>query len=176
MEILDIKLIKPNIFKDDRGYFFESFNSNKFSEIIGRNIDFIQDNYSISQQHVLRGLHYQLNAPQAKLIQVIKGEIFDVAVDLRKSSPTFGKWVGHILSEENRLQMFIPEGFAHGFLTLSAKSEVLYKVNAPYNPDDEKTIIWNDPTLNINWPFEKIPILSDRDKNSPVLHINNCYK
>jgi dTDP-4-dehydrorhamnose 3,5-epimerase len=176
MDIPDIKLIKTDIFKDDRGYFFESFNVDKFSEIIGRRIDFVQDNYSISHQHVLRGLHYQLNFPQAKLIQVTKGKIFDVAVDLRKSSATFGKWVGHILSEENRLQMFIPEGFAHGFLTLSAKSEVLYKVNAPYNPSDEKTIIWNDPTLNINWPIDKNPILSNRDKNAPVLHINNCYK
>jgi dTDP-4-dehydrorhamnose 3,5-epimerase len=176
MNIPDIKLIKPDIFKDDRGYFFESFNSDKFSKMIGRRFDFIQDNYSISHQNVLRGLHYQLNTPQAKLIQVIKGEIFDVAVDLRQSSPTFGKWMGQVLSSENRIQMFIPEGFAHGFLTLSPTSEVLYKVNAPYKPDDERTLRWDDTTLSIDWPLQGSPLLSPRDQNAEQLHINNCFR
>ncbi len=171
----DILLIKPEIFEDERGYFFEIFQSEKFSKIVGRDIHFIQDNISKSNRNVLRGLHYQLKTPQSKLIHVIKGEIFDVAVDLRQSSPHFGQWVGQILSEENRLQMFIPEGFAHGFLTLSETSEILYKINAPYHPKDEKTIIWNDKTINIQWPSLDNPILSPRDKNANGLNLSDCF-
>lgn len=171
----DIILMTPEIFKDERGCFFESFQAEKLSEILGRDINFIQDNFSKSYQNVLRGLHYQLKTPQAKLIHVLKGKIFDVAVDLRQSSPHFGQWVGQILSEENRLQMFIPEGFAHGFLTLSEASEVLYKVNAPYHPQDEKTIIWSDKTINIQWPLLNSPILSQRDKNAAGIILSDCY-
>ena len=171
----DIILMKPEILEDERGYFFESFKVDNFSKNLGREIHFIQDNISKSHRNVLRGLHYQLKTPQAKLISVIKGEIFDVAVDLRQSSPYFGQTVGQILSAENKLQMFIPEGFAHGFLTLSDISEVSYKVNAPYSPENEKTIIWNDKDLDIDWPLTEDPILSDRDKNAPKLILSNCY-
>lgn len=171
----DILLIEPEIFADERGYFFESFQTEKLSKILERNIHFIQDNISKSHKNVLRGLHYQLKTPQAKLISVIKGEIFDVAVDLRKSSPYFGQWVGQILSAENRLQMFIPEGFAHGFLTLSDTSEILYKVNAPYYPEDEKTIIWSDKTIHINWPISGNLILSNKDRDANMLNPLDCY-
>lgn len=171
----DIILITPEIFKDERGCFFESFQAEKLSDILGRQIDFIQDNFSKSYRNVLRGLHYQLKVPQAKLIHVLKGEIFDVAVDLRQSSPYFGQWVWQILSEENKVQMFIPEGFAHGFLTLSETSEILYKVSAPYHPKDEKTIMWSDKTINIQWPSLDNPILSHRDKNAAGLILSDCY-
>ncbi len=175
MNIPDIKLIKPTIFEDNRGSFFESFHAEKFSQIIGRDIHFIQDNQSISNRNVLRGLHYQLHTPQAKLIRVIQGEIFDVAVDLRRNSSTFGQWIGQVLSAENKLQMFIPEGFAHGFLTLSETSNILYKVNALYIPSDEKTIIWNDKTINIQWPISDTPILSERDRNASDFSLSACY-
>ncbi len=161
--IPDILLITPQIFEDTRGYFFESYHEIELSEAINRPIHFMQDNHSMSEKNVLRGLHYQINYPQAKLIRVIKGEIFDVAVDIRPSSPSFGTWVGHILTAKDKTQMFIPEGFAHGFLTLTPESEVLYKVSAPYSKTDERTIIWNDPTLKIDWPIIAPPILSEKD-------------
>jgi len=167
-KIADVFLIEPNIFKDSRGLFFESFNQLELSRQIAREIHFIQDNHSLSFRNVIRGLHYQKDRPQAKLISVTKGEIFDVAVDIRPKSHSFGQWVGHILSAENKLQMFIPEGFAHGFLTLSENSQVHYKVNAPYVPEDERSIIWNDKILNIAWPLTEAPILSDKDKQAKL--------
>jgi dTDP-4-dehydrorhamnose 3,5-epimerase len=149
------------VFGDDRGFFYESFNQNKFEEAMGRKINFVQDNHSKSIKGVLRGLHYQL-APKAqgKLVRVTQGEVFDVAVDLRQSSPTFGKWVGEILSAENKKQMWIPEGFAHGFLTLSDTAEFLYKTTDFYSKDHEQAIQWNDETIGIDWPMQEVSLSS----------------
>ena len=163
LSIPDVLLIEPQVFGDDRGFFFESFNQNKFEEVIGKKINFVQDNHSKSLKGVLRGLHYQLNPKaQGKLVRVIQGEVFDVAVDLRQSSPTFGKWVGEILSANNKKQMWIPEGFAHGFLTLSDTAEFLYKTTDFYSKDHEEVIMWNDEAININWPTDA-PSLSVKD-------------
>lgn len=163
LAIPDVLLIEPEIFGDDRGFFFESFNQNKFEEATGYKINFVQDNHSKSVRDVLRGLHYQLPPKaQSKLVRVIQGEVFDVAVDLRQSSPTFGKWVGEILSSDNKKQMWIPEGFAHGFLTISDTAEFLYKTTDFYSKDHEQAIIWNDETIGIEWPTDK-PSLSDKD-------------
>ena len=153
--IPDVKLIEPDVFEDERGFFYESFNQQKFNEVIGENITFVQDNHSKSSKGVLRGLHYQ-EAPfaQGKLIRVIVGEVFDVVVDIRNSSPTFGKWLGEILSADNKKQLWIPEGFAHGFMTLSDTAEFVYKTTNYYTPELEKCIAWNDPTLDIRWPLE----------------------
>jgi dTDP-4-dehydrorhamnose 3,5-epimerase len=166
LSIPDVLLIEPQVFLDDRGFFFESFNQNKFEEAIGKKINFVQDNHSKSMKGVLRGLHYQLPPmAQGKLVRVIQGEIFDVAVDIRKSSPTFGKWVGEILSSENKKQLWIPEGFAHGFLTISDTAEFLYKTTDFYSKEHEEVIRWNDKTIGINWPTEK-PSLSSKDNVS----------
>ncbi len=162
-EIPDVVVLEPKIFEDSRGFFFESYNQRVFREI-GIDIDFVQDNHSRSKKGVLRGLHYQICMPQAKLVRVVVGEIFDVAVDLRKSSPTFGKWVGVKLSAENKRQMYIPVGFAHGFLVLSDWAEVLYKTSDFYAPECDRSIIWNDSTLDIKWPLDGAsPILSEKD-------------
>ena len=151
------------MFGDDRGFFYESFNQNKFEEAMGKKINFVQDNHSKSIKGVLRGLHYQLPPKaQGKLVRVTQGEVFDVAVDIRKSSPTFGQWVGEILSSDNKKQMWIPEGFAHGFLTLSDTAEFLYKTTDFYSKDHEQAIIWNDESIGIDWPSDK-PSLSDKD-------------
>ncbi|WP_090265209.1 dTDP-4-dehydrorhamnose 3,5-epimerase [Pseudomonas panipatensis] len=165
LAIPDVVLFEPKVFGDDRGFFFESFNQHQFEEATGRKVNFVQDNHSRSAKGVLRGLHYQL-APhaQGKLIRVVQGEVFDVAVDIRKSSPTFGQWVGVHLSETNKQQLWIPEGFAHGFLTLSEHVEFLYKTTNYYAPAAEGCIAWNDPTLSINWPLSMQPILSEKDK------------
>ena len=153
LNIPEVLIIEPIIHKDDRGFFFESFNLNKLRKATSLNISFVQDNYSKSLKGVLRGLHYQINpCAQGKLLHVIQGEIFDVAIDLRKSSPTFGKYVSEILSSENKKQVWIPEGFAHGFLTLSDSAEIIYKVTNFYSDMHKRTIIWNDPVLNIKWP------------------------
>lgn len=163
LSIPDVLLIEPQVFGDDRGFFYESFNQNKFEEAIGKKINFVQDNHSKSVKGVLRGLHYQLTPKaQGKLVRVIQGEVFDVAVDLRQSSPTFGKWASEILSGDNKKQMWIPEGFAHGFLTLSDTAEFLYKTTDFYSKDHEQAIIWNDETIGIDWPTDK-PSLSDKD-------------
>ncbi len=152
LDIPDVLLIEPKVFEDDRGFFFESFNSDEFKKTTSLDITFVQDNHSKSAKGVLRGLHYQLPPySQGKLVRVIQGEVFDVAVDLRESSPTFGQYVSHILSSENKKQIWIPEGFAHGFLTLSDTSEFIYKTNNYYNPYYERCLIWNDPILNISW-------------------------
>ncbi len=163
LAISDVVLIKPKVFSDARGFFFESFNQARFEEAIGQPIQFVQDNHSRSIKHVLRGLHYQIQQPQGKLVRVIQGEVFDVAVDLRKSSKTFGKWVSEILSAENKHQLWIPEGFAHGFIVLSETAEFLYKTTSYYTPVHERCIVWNDPTLQIKWPADIQPILSAKD-------------
>lgn len=152
-EIPDVKIIEPKVFGDERGFFFESFNQKVFEAAVGRKVEFVQDNHSKSVKGVLRGLHYQLPPmAQGKLVRVVQGEVFDVAVDIRKSSPTFGKWVGVNLSAENKRQLWIPEGFAHGFLTLSDTAEFLYKATNYYSPKDESAIVWNDVILAIGWP------------------------
>lgn len=163
--IPDVLIIEPQVFGDQRGFFFESFNQKLWEEKTGLKTSFVQDNHSCSEGHVLRGLHYQVKQPQGKLVRVIAGEIFDVAVDLRKSAPTFGKWVASSLSAENRRMLWIPHGFAHGFLALSDVSEVLYKTTDYWAPEHERTIIWDDPVLAINWPLQREPRLSVKDRD-----------
>ena len=163
--IPDLLLIEPTIFGDARGFFYESFNHKEFVEKTGITTPFVQDNHSRSMQGVLRGLHYQVKQPQGKLIRVVQGKIFDVAVDLRKESPTFGKWEGVELSEENHYQLWVPPGFAHGFLVLSPNAEVLYKTTDYYAPRYEKTILWDDPTLAITWPLGDGIKLSEKDRS-----------
>jgi dTDP-4-dehydrorhamnose 3,5-epimerase len=162
--IPDILVIEPKVFEDDRGWFSESFNEKEFSAAIGKEVSFVQDNHSSSKKGVLRGLHYQLEQPQAKLVRVVRGAVFDVAVDLRQSSPTFGKWVGVELSAENKKQMWIPEGFAHGFLVLTDGAEFLYKTTDYWHAASEQCLMWNDPNLNIIWSDLGIPpILNIKD-------------
>ena len=163
--ISDVKIIEPKVFGDDRGFFYESFNQKVFEEAIGKECKFVQDNHSKSQKGVLRGLHYQL-APmaQGKLVRVIQGKVFDVAVDIRKNSPTFGQWVGETLSAENCKQLWVPEGFAHGFITLSASAEFLYKTTNYYAPEYERCIAWDDEDIAVSWPLDVEPLLSKKDK------------
>ncbi|MBL1210490.1 dTDP-4-dehydrorhamnose 3,5-epimerase [Geminocystis sp. GBBB08] len=168
-KIPDVLIIEPQIFYDDRGFFFESFNLKSWQEKTGLKTNFIQDNHSQSKYNVLRGLHYQIKQPLAKLVRAVVGEIFDVAVDIRQSSSTFGQWVGEILTAENKKQLWIPEGFAHGFLVLSESAEVLYKTNNFYASEYDRSICWNDPDININWDLKATPLLSDKDKNAPLL-------
>ena len=164
LAIPDVIAIDPKVFGDDRGFFFESFNQNRFDEIVGRKVNFIQDNHSHSVKHVLRGLHYQIKNPQAKLVRVVQGEVFDVAVDIRRRSPTFGQWVGVILSVSNKKQLWIPEGFAHGFVVLSEYADFLYKTTSYWEPQFERCILWKDRDLAINWPLGEVePILSVKD-------------
>ncbi len=163
-DIPDVLVIEPDVYGDDRGFFFESFNQRRFREMTGLAVSFVQDNHSRSLQNVLRGLHYQIKMAQGKLVRVIQGEIFDVAVDLRRSSPTFGQWTGEYLSAENKKQLWIPDGFAHGFLVLSQAAEVLYKATDYYGPEHERCIIWNDPDLAITWPLHGPPGLSAKDR------------
>ncbi len=161
--IPDVFLLEPKVFGDARGFFFESFNQNQFQEAIQREVTFVQDNHSRSSQYVLRGLHYQIQQAQGKLVRVVAGEVFDVAVDIRKSSPTFGKWVGELLSADNKRQLWIPEGFAHGFVVLSETAEFLYKTTDYYAPQFERSILWDDPTVAITWPINQPPQLSAKD-------------
>ncbi len=163
LAIPDVFLIEPKVFGDERGFFFESFNQAQFEKAIGKSVQFVQDNHSRSVKNVLRGLHYQIQQPQGKLVRVVQGEVFDVAVDLRKSSGTFGQWVGEILSAENKRQLWIPEGFAHGFVVLSETAEFLYKATNYYAPANERCIAWNDSTLDITWPDGLVPLLSTKD-------------
>ena len=165
LRIPDVKLIEPDVFEDERGFFYESFNQQKFNEAVGEKITFVQDNHSKSSKGVLRGLHYQEEPfAQGKLVRVIAGEVFDVAVDIRKNSPTYGQWVSEILSAENKKQLWIPEGFAHGFLTLSDYAEFLYKTTTFYSKSSEKTIHWKRNDFDIKWPFLKNVILSNKDE------------
>ncbi len=163
LSIPDVYLIEPRVFGDERGFFFESFNHAKFEQAIGRKVQFVQDNHSKSSKNVLRGLHYQAQRPQGKLVRVTQGEVFDVAVDIRPGSNTYGQWVGEILSAENKKQLWIPEGLAHGFLVLSETAEFLYKTTDYYEPEHERCIIWNDPALAIRWPIDSPPSLSAKD-------------
>jgi dTDP-4-dehydrorhamnose 3,5-epimerase len=164
--IPDVKIIEPKVFGDERGFFLESFNSRRFHELTGLDINFLQDNHSKSARGVLRGLHYQIEQAQGKLVRVTSGKVFDVVVDIRKSSPCFGQWVGEILSADNYRQMWVPPGFAHGFLVLEDDTEFLYKTTDYYAPEHERTIQWDDPELGIKWPIADLEIrLSDKDKN-----------
>lgn len=163
-EIPDVFILEPAAFKDERGFFLESFNQKKFEEIAGAKVRFVQDNQSHSVKGVLRGLHYQIQQPQGKLVRVIQGEIFDVAVDLRRKSPTFGKWTGVKLSAENKKQVWVSEGLAHGFLVLSETADVFYKVTDYYAPQHERALLWNDPRIGIAWPMAHAPILSAKDR------------
>lgn len=169
--IEDVYIIEPQVFGDNRGYFFETYKKAEFDRA-GLKYDFVQDNQSKSKKGVLRGLHYQKNYPQAKLVRVLEGEVFDVAVDLRKNSPTYGKWTGVILSAENKKMFMIPRGFAHGFVVLSETATFAYKCDEIYHPEDEGGILWNDPDIDINWPLTNGIILSEKDKNNP-LFVNN---
>lgn len=159
-----VLLIEPTVFGDDRGYFYESFNEKKFAELTGLHVNFVQDNHSKSVKNVLRGMHYQIQQAQGKLVRVVAGEVFDVAVDLRKDSPTFGQWTGAYLSAENRLQMWIPEGFAHGFVVTSDSAEFLYKTTDFWAPQFERCLQWNDPSVGIQWPLSAEPTLSAKDQ------------
>ncbi|ADJ29162.1 dTDP-4-dehydrorhamnose 3,5-epimerase [Nitrosococcus watsonii] len=159
-----VLLIEPRVFGDERGFFFESYNRVAFAAATDIQAEFVQDNHSYSAKHVLRGLHYQIHQPQGKLVRVIAGEVFDVAVDLRRHSPGFGRWVGYRLSAENRRQLWIPGGFAHGFLVLSEYAEFLYKTTAYYAPEYERCIRWDDPDLAIDWPLEEVPLISAKDQ------------
>jgi len=161
--IPEVLVIEPAVFGDARGFFFESWNRRGFSELLGREIEFVQDNHSASAKNVLRGLHYQVRQPQGKLVRVVAGAVFDVAVDLRRSSPTFGRWVGETISAENRRMMWVPEGFAHGFLVLSDRAEFLYKTTDYYAPMHERTLLWNDPALGVAWPLTGEPVLKPKD-------------
>ncbi len=162
--IPDVVILEPRVFGDARGFFFESYSEQAFSKALGRPMRFVQDNHSRSARGVLRGLHYQLPFPQGKLVRVVHGEIFDVAVDLRRGSPTFGTWEGGVLSADNKRQLWIPEGFAHGFLVLSDAAEVLYKTTDSYHPEPEHCIRWDDPALGIDWPLAgATPVVSQKD-------------
>lgn len=168
-EIPDVVLIEPKVFGDDRGFFFESYNARAFNDKVGITHQFVQDNHSRSSQGVLRGLHYQIQQAQGKLVRAIVGSIFDVAVDIRQSSPTFGQWVGCMLTAENKHQLWVPPGFAHGFLVVSDVAEVLYKTTDFYAPQHERSIRWDDPDLNIRWPLPCEPILSAKDQAGQFL-------
>jgi dTDP-4-dehydrorhamnose 3,5-epimerase len=169
--IPEVLVIEPAVFGDARGFFFESWNRKAFAKALGRDVEFVQDNHSASARGVLRGLHYQVKRPQGKLVRVIAGEVFDVAVDLRRSSPTFGRWAGERLSAANRRMMWVPEGFAHGFLVLSESAEFLYKATDYYAPEHERTLLWNDPALAIAWPLAGAPILKPKDAaGTPLAH------
>ncbi|MEO8021552.1 dTDP-4-dehydrorhamnose 3,5-epimerase [Polaromonas sp.] len=172
----DVLIIEPQVFGDERGFFFESFNQRAFNAAIGTDLSFVQDNHSRSTKGVLRGLHYQVNQPQGKLVRVVRGSIFDVAVDIRGTSSTFGRWVGAELTESNRRQMWVPPGFAHGFLVVSDCAEVLYKATDYYAPDMERCIVWDDPALSIKWPVDIEPILSPKDKNGVRLEAAELFK
>jgi len=173
--ISEVLILEPKVFGDERGFFFESFNQAKFEAAIGRQVNFVQDNHSRSAKNVLRGLHYQIQQPQGKLVRVVQGEVFDVAVDVRKSSPTFGKWVGEILSADNKKQLWVPEGFAHGFVVLSETAEFLYKTTDYYAPEHERSIAWNDPVIAIEWPIHGEPTLSAKDQQAKLLAIAEYF-
>jgi dTDP-4-dehydrorhamnose 3,5-epimerase len=162
--IPDLLILEPRVFGDDRGFFFESFNARRFAELTGVETAFVQDNHSRSARGVLRGLHYQIRQPQGKLVRVVAGEVWDVAVDIRRGSPSFGQWQGAYLSADNKRQLWIPEGFAHGFVVLSESAEFLYKTTDYYAPEHERCIAWNDPELAIDWHYPGDPVLSEKDR------------
>lgn len=174
-DIPDVLIIEPRVFEDDRGFFLESYNERAFSEKTGVAAKFVQDNHSRSSQNVLRGLHYQIQQPQGKLVRAIAGTVFDVAVDIRKSSPTFGHWVSCLLSAENKRQIWVPAGFAHGFLVVSETAEILYKTTDYYAPGHERCILWNDPDLAIDWPVSTNPVLSAKDRAGQPLRTAETF-
>lgn len=167
-KIIDVKIIEPDVYGDDRGFFLETFSAARYKDMLGIDEHFVQDNHSRSQQHVLRGLHFQTDYPQGKLVRAVAGEVFDVAVDIRPESPTFKQWVGVLLSESNKRQLWIPAGLAHGFVVLSEWADFEYKCTDYYDPSSEQCIIWNDPDIDIQWPI-KNPILSEKDKQGKRL-------
>jgi dTDP-4-dehydrorhamnose 3,5-epimerase len=167
--IPDVLIFEPKVFGDDRGFFYESFNERRFTELSGVSSSFVQDNHSKSARNVLRGLHYQIQQPQGKLVRVVAGEVFDVAVDIRKNSATFGKWVGVVLSAENKRQLWVPPGFAHGFVVTSESAEFLYKTTDYWAPEHERCILWNDPAIGIDWPMQGEPLLSGKDQVGKLL-------
>ena len=181
MEVTKTKLdgvlvLEPKLFKDERGFFMESFNAQKFKELTGFVGEFVQDNLSSSRKNVIRGLHYQVHQPQGKLVSVASGRVFDVAVDIRQSSSTFGQWFGIELSEENRRQLWIPAGFAHGFLVLSESATFMYKTTDYWSPQGERSIRWNSPELGINWPFEEQPVVAPKDADAPFFNDAEYFK
>jgi len=165
----EVLILEPKVFGDARGFFFESFNARDFAQCTGLDVQFVQDNHSKSAQGVLRGLHYQIQHPQGKLVRVTQGEVFDVAVDMRKSSPTFGQWAGVVLSAENKRQLWVPPGFAHGFVVTSESAEFLYKTTDYWYPEFERSLLWNDPTVGIQWPIDGEPLLAVKDKVAVTL-------
>ena len=165
----EVMIIEPRVFGDDRGFFYESFNAKKFAELTGVETNFVQDNHSMSAKNVLRGMHYQIQQAQGKLVRVISGEVFEVAVDLRKSSPRFGQWTGVTLSAANQRQLWIPPGFAHGFVVTSDKAEFLYKTTDYWAPEHERCLQWNDPAIGIQWPLEDEPVMSAKDQIGKLL-------
>lgn len=173
--IPDVLIIEPKVFGDERGFFYESFNQKSWVEKTGLNTVFVQSNHSKSAHNVLRGLHYQIQQPQGKLVRVVVGEVFDVAVDLRKKSPTFGKWVGEYLSAENKKCLWVPEGFGHGFVVVSETAEFLYKTTNYYYPEHERCIIWNDPQIGIDWSLKSEPILSEKDSKGVLFSEADVY-
>ena len=165
----DVLILEPKVFGDDRGFFFESFNARDFATATGLDVQFVQDNHSRSAKGVLRGLHYQIQHPQGKLVRVTQGEVFDVAVDLRRSSPSFGQWAGVVLSAQNHKQLWVPPGFAHGFVVLSDTAEFLYKTTDYWFPEHERSLVWSDPTVGINWPTQTTPQLAAKDAAAVTL-------
>ncbi|MFH0780724.1 MAG: dTDP-4-dehydrorhamnose 3,5-epimerase [Pseudomonadota bacterium] len=174
--IPEVLLIEPKVFGDARGFFFESFNLRQWQEKTGIDRVFVQDNHSRSDKGVLRGVHYQIRQPQGKLVRVVVGEVFDVAVDLRRASATFGKWVGAILSADNKKQLWVPEGFGHGFVVLSETAEFLYRTTDYYAPEHERCIVWNDPDLKIDWPISEAPVLSPKDTAGAAFRNAEVYQ
>ena len=175
-ELPEVLLLEPRVFGDDRGFFLESYNKRIFRELTGITAEFVQDNHSRSARNVLRGLHYQLKQAQGKLIRVVAGEIFDVAVDLRRSSPHFGRWMGQHLSSQNKRMLWIPAGFAHGFVALVESTEVLYKTTDYYAPEHERCVSWNDPDIGIEWPLAGAPLVSDKDRRGVALKDAETYE
>lgn len=173
----EVLIVEPKVFGDHRGFFFESFNARDFEAAIGRRVDFVQDNHSRSARNVLRGLHYQVARPQGKLVRVVSGEVFDVAVDLRRGSPNFGRWAGTVLSADNKRQLWVPEGFAHGFLVLSETADFLYKTTDYWFPEHERTVLWNDPSIGIQWPLDGgEPVMAEKDRGARPLCEADCYE
>jgi dTDP-4-dehydrorhamnose 3,5-epimerase len=172
----EVKIIEPKVFGDARGFFYESFNAREFAEQVEDGVEFVQDNHSRSAKGVLRGLHYQIQHPQGKLVRVVEGEVFDVAVDIRNSSPNFGKWVGVNLSEENHRQLWVPPGFAHGFVVLSETAQFLYKTTDYWYQAHERSIVWNDPEIGIEWPIDFEPLLAAKDAAGKHLSEADCFE
>ena len=172
----DVLVLEPKVFGDARGFFFESFNARDFTRATGLQTEFVQDNHSKSARGVLRGLHYQIQHPQGKLVRVVEGEVFDVAVDLRRSSPSFGRWVGERLSADNHKQLWVPAGFAHGFVVLSESAQFLYKTTDYWYPEHERSLLWNDPAIGIDWPLQGQPLLAPKDAAAVPLREASCFE